>query len=66
MANQNQNNAAGMPVAFRICIVVIAAYFFAWAWDNYVQPQNAHAPAAVHAQNFLRNAITNADAKIWK
>lgn len=50
---------------FRICIVFIAAYFFAWGWDNFVQPQNAHAHASVAAQNFLRGAVQDTNAKIW-
>lgn len=66
MAKQNQqHNAAGMPFVFRLGIVVIAAYFFAWAFDNVVQPQQAKAPAAVAAQTFLRHAIQHADAKVW-
>lgn len=67
MANQNQqHNAAGMPFVFRLGIVVIAAYLFAWAFDNVVQPQQAHAPATPTAREFLRNAIQTVDAKIWK
>lgn len=67
MANQrNQHNAAGMPVAFRIGIVIVAVYFFAWGWDSFVQPQNAKAPATQTAREFLRNAVQNVDAKVWK
>lgn len=66
MANQQQHNAAGMPVIFRIGIVIVALYFFAWGWDNFVQPQQAKAPASVSAQNFLRSAIVDTNARIWK
>lgn len=51
---------------FRVGIVIALLYFWAWTWDNFVQPQQAHAPASVSAQNFLRNAIQDTNARIWK
>lgn len=66
MANQNQHNAAGMPVAFRLCIVVVSLYFFAWGFDNVVQPQNRNAPATVSAQDFVRGAVDETNAKVWQ
>jgi len=51
---------------FRIGIVISALYFFAWGWDNFVQPRQANAPASVSAQNFLREAIQDTNARIWK
>lgn len=64
--NQSQNNAAGLPVVFRVGIALAVAYGAAWAFDNVLQPQNARAPATVSAQDTLRNAIHNVNAKIWR
>ena len=66
MANNNQNNAAGMPLAWRLGFVLVLAYGAAWAWDNFVQPQHKTQPATVGAQTALRGAVGDTHAKVWK
>ena len=65
MANNNQNNAANMPLTFRLAVVLVLVYGAAWLYDDVVDNGRVTDPTK-GAQEAVKAAVTAANARVWK